>query len=160
MKVKKLLNEVSKFNIIITTGGASVGDEDHLINTLKNNGKIFFWRAAIKPGRPIAIGKIKKTYIVCLPGNPVSVQLLYVFVVKPLIYKLIGSIINNIKPEKIKTNFSMIKKTKRLEWLRVSKKLVKNKYVLSKHPKQGSGCLLYTSPSPRDRTRSRMPSSA
>ena len=44
---KKLLNEVSKFNIIITTGGASVGDEDHLINTLKNNGKIFFWRAAI-----------------------------------------------------------------------------------------------------------------
>ena len=138
---KKLLNEVSKFNIIITTGGASVGDEDHLINTLKNNGKIFFWRAAIKPGRPIAIGKIKKTYIVCLPGNPVSVQLLYVFVVKPLIYKLIGSIINNIKPEKIKTNFSMIKKTKRLEWLRVSKKLVKNKYVLSKHPKQGSGMI-------------------
>ncbi len=86
-------------------------------------------------------GKIKKTYIVCLPGNPVSVQLLYVFIVKPLIYKLIGSIINNIKPEKIKTNFSMIKKTKRLEWLRVSKKLVKNKYVLSKHPKQGSGMI-------------------
>ena len=138
---KKLLNESSKHNIIITTGGASVGDEDHLINTLKNNGKIFFWRAAIKPGRPIAIGKIKNTYIVCLPGNPVSVQLLYVFVVKPLIYKLIGSIINNIKPEKIKTNFSMIKKTKRLEWLRVSKKLINNKYVLSKHPKQGSGII-------------------
>ncbi len=89
--------------MIITTGGASVGDEDHLIDTLKNNGEIFFWRAAIKPGRPIAIGKIKKTYIVCLPGNPVSVQLLYAFVVKPLIYQLIGSLINNIKPEKITT---------------------------------------------------------
>ena len=76
-----------------------------------------------------------------LPGNPVSVQLLFAFVVKPLIYKLIGSMFNNIKPEKIKTNFSMIKKTKRLEWLRVSKKLVKNKYVLSKHPKQGSGMI-------------------
>ena len=138
---KKLLNESSKYNIIITTGGASVGDEDHLINTLKNSGEIFFWRAAIKPGRPIAIGKIKNTYIVCLPGNPVSVQLLFAFVVKPLIYKLIGSIINNIKPEKIKTNFSMIKKTKRLEWLRVSKKLINNKYVLSKHPKQGSGII-------------------
>ncbi len=138
---KKLLNESPKHNIIITTGGASVGDEDHLINTLKNSGEIFFWRAAIKPGRPIAIGKIKNTYIVCLPGNPVSVQLLFAFVVKPLIYKLIGSIINNIKPEKIKTNFSMIKKTKRLEWLRVSKKLINNKYVLSKHPKQGSGII-------------------
>ncbi|MDC0058008.1 molybdopterin molybdotransferase MoeA [Pelagibacteraceae bacterium] len=138
---KKLLNEVSKYNMIITTGGASVGDEDHLIDTLKNNGEIFFWRAAIKPGRPIAIGKIKKTYIVCLPGNPVSVQLLFVFVVKPLIYKLIGSLINNIKPERITTNFSMIKKTKRLEWLRVSKKLIKDKYVLLKHTKQGSGMI-------------------
>ena len=138
---KKLLNEVSKYNMIITTGGASVGDEDHLIDTLKNNGEVFFWRAAIKPGRPIAIGKIKKTYIVCLPGNPVSVQLLYAFVVKPLIYKLIGSLINNIKPEKVATNFSMIKKTRRLEWLRVSKKLIKDKYVLLKHPKQGSGMI-------------------
>ena len=141
-KIKKnLLKEVSKYNMIITTGGASVGDEDHLIDTLKNNGEIFFWRAAIKPGRPIAIGKIKKTYIVCLPGNPVSVQLLFVFVVKSLIYKLIGSLIINVQPEKIATNFSMIKKTKRLEWLRVSKKLIKNKYVLLKHPKQGSGMI-------------------
>ena len=141
-KIKKnLLKEVSKYNIIITTGGASVGDEDHLIDTLKNNGEIFFWRAAIKPGRPIAIGKIKKTYIVCLPGNPVSVQLLFVFVVKPLIYKLIGSLINNVQPEKIATNFSMIKKTKRLEWLRVSKKLIKDKYVLLKYSKQGSGMI-------------------
>ena len=138
---KNLLKEVSKYNIIITTGGASVGDEDHLIDTLKNNGEIFFWRAAIKPGRPIAIGKIKKTYIVCLPGNPVSVQLLFVFIVKPLIYKLIGSLIINVQPEKIATNFSMIKKTKRLEWLRVSKKLIKDKYVLLKHPKQGSGMI-------------------
>tara|TARA_Y200000002_G_scaffold30772_1_gene22782 strand:+ start:1088 stop:2305 length:1218 start_codon:yes stop_codon:yes gene_type:complete len=138
---KKLLNEVSKYNMIITTGGASVGDEDHLIDTLKNNGEVFFWRAAIKPGRPIAIGKIKKTYIVCLPGNPVSVQLLYAFVVKPLIFKLIGSLINNIKPEKVATNFSMIKKTRRLEWLRVSKKLIKDKYVLLKYPKQGSGMI-------------------
>ena len=103
--------------------------------------KFFFWRAAIKPGRPIAIGKIKKTYIVCLPGNPVSVQLLFVFVVKSLIYKLIGSLINNVQPEKIATNFSMIKKTKRLEWLRVSKKLIKDKYVLLKHQKQGSGMI-------------------
>ena len=137
----KLLSNISKFNLIITTGGASVGDEDHLVNTLKSNGKIFFWRAAIKPGRPIAVGIIKSTYIVCLPGNPVSVQLLYAFIVKPLILKLLGTPLLKISAEKLKTNFSMIKKTKRLEWLRVSKKLIKNEYVIVKHPKQGSGMI-------------------
>jgi len=136
-----LLNNISKFNIIITAGGASVGDEDHLVKTLESNGKLFFWRAAIKPGRPLAIGKIKNTYIVCLPGNPVSVQLLYAFVVKPLILKLLGAQLLKISSEKLKTNFAMIKKTKRLEWLRVSKKLIKNEYVIIKHPKQGSGMI-------------------
>jgi molybdopterin molybdotransferase len=142
VKIKtKILSQIRKYNLIITTGGASVGDEDHLIDTLKNNGKIFFWRAAIKPGRPIAIGKIKNTYIVCLPGNPVSVQLLFAFVVKPLILKLIGSTMLKITSEKIKTDFSMVKKTKRLEWLRVSKKLINNEYFISKYPKQGSGMI-------------------
>lgn len=76
-----------------------------------------------------------------MPGNPVSVHLLFAFVVKPLIYKLLGSLVTSIKPEKIAINFSMIKKTKRLEWLRVSKKLIKDKFVLLKHPKQGSGMI-------------------
>jgi len=136
-----LLKNISKFNIIITTGGASVGDEDHLVKALENNGKIFFWRAAIKPGRPIAVGMIQNTYIVCLPGNPVSVQLLYAFIVKPLILKLLGAPLLKISAEKLKTNFSMIKKTKRLEWLRVSKKFINNEYVIVKHPKQGSGMI-------------------
>ena len=141
-KIKyKLLKNISKFNMIITTGGASVGDEDHLVKNLERNGKIFFWRAAIKPGRPIAIGKIKNTYIVCLPGNPVSVQLLYAFIVKPLILKLLGASLLKVTSEKLKTNFSMIKKTKRLEWLRVSKKLIKKEYRIVKHPKQGSGMI-------------------
>lgn len=137
----KLLSHISKFNMIITTGGASVGDEDHLVKTLKRKGKIFFWKAAIKPGRPLAIGKIKSTYIVCLPGNPVSVQLLFAFIVKPLILKLLGAPLLQFSSEKLKTNFSMIKKTKRLEWLRVSKKLIKNEYVIVKNPKQGSGMI-------------------
>ena len=46
-----------------------------------------------------------------------------------------------MKPEKIKTNFSMNKKNKRLEWLRVSKKLINNEYYITKHPKQGSGMI-------------------
>ena len=54
-----LINASKNFNIIITAGGASVGDEDHLINALSSLGKIYFWRAAIKPGRPSSIWKNK-----------------------------------------------------------------------------------------------------
>ena len=74
---KKFLKNIDKYNIIITTGGASVGDEDHLINVIKELGNLYFWKTAIKPGRPLAFGKIKNTIIICLPGNPVSVHLLY-----------------------------------------------------------------------------------
>ena len=59
-----LLSASKKNNIIITAGGASVGDEDHLINALSSLGNIFFWRAAIKPGRPIAVGIINIFLIV------------------------------------------------------------------------------------------------
>ena len=52
-----------------------------------------------------------------------------------------GAPLKKISAEKLKTNFSMIKKTKRLEWLRVSKKFINNEYVIVKHPKQGSGMI-------------------
>ena len=116
---------VKKYNIIITTGGASVGDEDHLINALSSLGKIYFWRAAIKPGRPIAFGKINNCYVICLPGNPVSVQLLYAMLIKPLIEKLSGGNFKLPNSNKIATNFSMKKKTQRMEWLRIIKKTIK-----------------------------------
>ena len=75
--IKSFIKNCPKHDVIITTGGASVGEEDHLIEVIKKIGKIFFWKTAIKPGRPLAIGKIRNTIIICLPGNPVSVHLLY-----------------------------------------------------------------------------------
>ncbi len=123
----KIFYSSKKFNVIITAGGASVGDEDHVIKVLSELGKVYFWRAAIKPGRPIAVGKINNCYIICLPGNPVSVQLLYAF-------KLPSS-------SKIIVNFSMKKKTKRMEWLRVNKETINNKNIANKFPKQGSGMI-------------------
>ena len=136
-----LINASKKFNIIITAGGASVGDEDHLINALSSLGKIYFWRAAIKPGRPLAFGKIKNCYVVCLPGNPVSVQLLYAMLIKPLILKLCGSVLKLPTPSKIYSNFNMKKKTKRMEWLRVTKTTTNKKEFANKYPKQGSGMI-------------------
>ena len=138
---KKLKLFSKKYNLIITAGGASVGEEDHLIKVIKKIGKIIFWKAAIKPGRPIALGKINNCYIVCLPGNPVSVQLLFGFFIKPFIYYLSGSNFVLPEAEKIKVNFNMKKKTKRMEWLRVNKILKNSDFIAEKFPKQGSGMI-------------------
>ena len=139
--IKKLLNNINKFNIIITTGGASVGEEDHLINVLKKYGKVYFWKTAIKPGRPLAIGKINKTIIICLPGNPVSVHLLYGMIINPFIEYLCSGKLILPKGILAKTSFTMKKKNKRLEWLRVVVTNKKNELIVSKYHKQGSGMI-------------------
>ena len=61
---KNFLKNTKKYSVIISTGGASVGDEDHLVDVIKENGKLLFWKTAIKPGRPLAIGSIKNTYFI------------------------------------------------------------------------------------------------
>ena len=109
-----------KYNLIITSGGASVGEEDYLIKIIKKLGHIFFWKASIKPGRPLAIGKIKNTLIICLPGNPVSVHLLYAMIIKPFIEYLCSGNLILPRGEAAKSNFIMNKKNNRLEWLRVN----------------------------------------
>jgi molybdopterin molybdotransferase len=138
---KSLLQNVNKYDVIITTGGASVGEEDHLINIINRLGKVFFWKAAIKPGRPLAVGKIKNTIIICLPGNPVSVHLLYGMIVKPFVEYLCSG--KFLVPEGIlaKTDFMMRKKNKRLEWLRVNINKKKKDLIVSKYHKQGSGMI-------------------
>jgi len=138
---KTLLKSIKKYNVIITTGGASVGEEDYLIKTIIDLGKVYFWKTAIKPGRPLAVGKIKNTIIICLPGNPVSVHLLYGMIVRPFIEYLCSGKL--IVPEGIlaKTDFTMNKKNKRLEWLRVNINKKKKDLVVSKYHKQGSGMI-------------------
>ena len=119
-----------------------MGEEDHLVHVVNDKGKIFFWKTAIKPGRPLAIGKIEKTMIICLPGNPVSVHLLYGMIIKPFIEFLCGSTLRIPKCFKATVNFSMKKKTGRLEWLRVILDANNSeKIYVDKYPKQGSGMI-------------------
>ena len=143
---KEIINSfkknLKKYDVLITAGGASVGEEDHIIDILKSMGEIFFWKTAIKPGRPLAIGKIKKTIFICLPGNPVSVHLLYGMIVRPFLEFLSGSKFNLPKSFRVRVNFEMKKKTKRLEWLRVKIIYTKNNEIfVEKFPKQGSGMI-------------------
>ena len=136
-----ILKNINKYDVIITTGGASVGDEDHLIKIIKKLGKVFFFFFSIKTGRPLAIGKVKKTIIICLPGNPVSVHLLYGMIIKPFLEYLCGGKLKTPKSIKVKTNFVMKKKNKRLEWLRVTIKSKKNNLFVNRYAKQGSGMI-------------------
>ena len=138
---KSFLNVINKYHVIITTGGASVGEEDHLINTINKLGKLYFWKAAIKPGRPIAVGKIKKTIFICLPGNPVSVHLLYGMIIGPFIEYLCSGIFSEPKGIIVKTDFKMQKKNNRLEWLRVNINKNKKELLVKKYSKQGSGMI-------------------
>ena len=143
---EKILSLISKhvknYSVIITTGGASVGEEDHLIDIIKERGELLFWKTAIKPGRPLAVGKIDNTIIICLPGNPVSVYLLYGMLIKSFLERLCGSTMTMPTNYSATVNFSMRKKTERLEWLRVNidNKCSDNIFV-NKYPKQGSGMI-------------------
>ena len=139
---ESITRNIKNFDIIITTGGASVGDEDHLIKIIKKIGILKFWKVAIKPGRPLGFGFIKNKAIICLPGNPVSVFLLFAMLIRPFLYKLAGS--NWKEPKSIPgiIKFNMKKKTKRMEWLRVIIDNTKSdKLLLKKYDKQGSGII-------------------
>jgi molybdopterin molybdotransferase len=75
---------------IISTGGVSVGEEDHVRGAVEQLGSIDLWRLAIKPGKPFASGKVKKSIFFGLPGNPVSAFVTFVMLVRPSLLKLLG----------------------------------------------------------------------
>jgi len=90
----KRFNETAKFvDIIISTGGVSVGEADFTKAALQTSGEINFWKVAIKPGRPIAFGKINQSVFFGLPGNPVAVLVTFHLFVLPALEKMQG--INN-----------------------------------------------------------------
>jgi molybdopterin molybdotransferase len=72
-------------DIIITTGGVSAGEEDHVRSSLATLGEVNFWKIAIKPGKPFMFGRIGTTPVLGLPGNPVSSFITYVLLAKPFI---------------------------------------------------------------------------
>ncbi|RYD93294.1 MAG: molybdopterin molybdenumtransferase MoeA [Sphingobacteriales bacterium] len=75
----------SSVDIIITTGGVSAGEEDHVKTSLASLGQVSFWKIAIKPGKPFMFGRIGDTPVLGLPGNPVSSFITYILLAKPFI---------------------------------------------------------------------------
>lgn len=77
-------------DMIITSGGVSVGDADHVQDILKTKGEVNFWRVAMKPGKPLAVGKFNQAYFFGLPGNPVSALVTFYQFTQPALKKLMG----------------------------------------------------------------------
>jgi molybdopterin molybdotransferase len=113
------LNKASEtFDVLITSGGASAGDEDHLASILNSEGKVTEWRVAIKPGRPMAMGFWQDTPIFGLPGNPVAAATCALIFVRPALSKFSGG--NWIEPQAyyMPAAFEKTKKPGRREFLR------------------------------------------
>lgn len=84
-------NAAQQHDVIISTGGASVGDADFVKQTLEKCGQVNFWKLAIKPGKPLAFGKIDDCWFFGLPGNPVAVLVTFEKFVKPALEQLAGA---------------------------------------------------------------------
>jgi len=85
------LTAADQSDVIITSGGVSVGDADYVKETLEKLGQINFWKLAMKPGKPLAFGKVKEAIFLGLPGNPVSVMATYYQLGLPAIQHLSGN---------------------------------------------------------------------
>lgn len=128
-------------DVIISTGGVSVGEEDHLRAVLESHGKLDFWRLAIKPGKPFIFGEVEGLPFFGLPGNPSAVLVCYLMLVLPTLRRCCGQ--ENVLPQPVSlpVKFSIGKAGKRQEYLRVRCTPGHQSLVLEKHPNQSSGML-------------------
>ena len=108
-------------DLILTSGGVSVGEEDHIKPAVQALGQLNLWQIAIKPGKPFAYGKIDKAHFMGLPGNPVSSFVTFLLLVRPFIRKLQGRA--HKAPDCIASyaHFNWPKADKRREFLRVKR---------------------------------------
>lgn len=131
-----------KHDLIITSGGASTGSHDHVAAVLKDLGQVHAWRVAIKPGRPLAFGKLGEAFFLGLPGNPVAANVCSLMFGQPLIRALGGGGWQRPKSYLQKLGFDVKKKAGRREWLRVSQEAQSNGDILLKRSaSHGSGIL-------------------
>ncbi|MEZ2407637.1 molybdopterin molybdotransferase [Bosea sp. OAE752] len=129
-------------DLVITSGGVSVGEEDHVRAALATLGSLDFWQIAIKPGKPVAVGTIAETPFLGLPGNPVAVFVTFAFVARPMIARLAGTACDPLLRLPVRLGFSHRGKPGRREFLRVSVEPGADAVPLARrHPGEGAGSL-------------------
>ena len=141
--LKQAFENASTSDAIVTSGGVSVGEADYVKETLAETGKVYFWKVAVKPGRPLAFGRVGNAMYFGLPGNPVSVMVTFYILVKPALRAMMGE---TPQPEVLKIYARSLDKLRkrpgRVEFQRGVLNLNKNgEYTVSKTGAQGSGIL-------------------
>ncbi|ODS22801.1 molybdopterin molybdenumtransferase MoeA [Candidatus Endobugula sertula] len=135
------LQQAEKADCIISTGGVSVGNEDHIKKAVQQLGNIHFWRIAIKPGKPVAIGHINQTPFIGLPGNPAAVFTTFLLIAHPF---LLAQQHQEYRPPKTTTvvaAFNWQGNLKRQEYLRAK---LNAEGTMEIYPNQSSGILSST----------------
>ena len=117
--VAALGNASQAHDLILTSGGVSVGEEDHIKPAVQALGQLNLWQIAIKPGKPFAYGQVGNAHFIGLPGNPVSSFVTFLLLVRPFILKLQGA--HQLAPDSIaaRADFTCARPDKRQEFLRV-----------------------------------------
>ncbi|MEO0316406.1 MAG: hypothetical protein RL404_83 [Pseudomonadota bacterium] len=134
-------------DLIVTSGGVSVGEEDHVKPAVEAEGRLDLWQIAIKPGKPLAFGEVSRAeeassaFFLGLPGNPVSSFVTFLMFVRPFILALQGAKVHAPKRYPMRADFHWTKADRRNEFLRVK---LNDSHGLDLFPNQGSGVLTST----------------
>lgn len=128
-------------DLVITSGGVSVGEEDHVRAVLETSGELSLWRMAIKPGKPLAFGTIGGTPVLGLPGNPAAVLVTFLIVGMPFIRKSQGRVCPKLTGESLPVAFSVASPSIRREFVRARKSIQNSEVRVEAYPNQSSGVL-------------------
>jgi molybdopterin molybdotransferase len=140
-----MLEATDKADLVVTCGGVSVGEEDHVRIAIEQLGDLHLWRLAIKPGKPLAFGKINQTPFIGLPGNPVSVFATFMLFVSPVIKTLQGRYWQKPTAIPVTAGFDWPKPDSRREFLRARLEQDEDLALIARiYPNQDSGVLTST----------------
>ena len=139
--IEALRSASGSHDVVLTSGGVSVGEEDHVKPAVQQLGRLDLWQVAIKPGKPFACGRVGGAHFIGLPGNPVSSLITFLMLVRPFLLRLQG--VENVAPRSVaaSAHFDWPKPEKRREFLRVRHNGAGG---LDLFPHQGSGVLTST----------------
>src|SRR5262249_23269999 len=135
-------------DLVITSGGVSTGEADHVRDAVEKVGRLVFWRVAIKPGRPVAMGVVPGSAagdgaaFVGLPGNPVAGFVTFARVGRPLVLRLAGALPPPPVALPVRAAFSYRKKKGRREYVRVAlTRGADGAMAAEKYPREGAGVI-------------------
>lgn len=138
----RLAEAARDFDVVVTTGGASRGEEDHVVAALDALGKRHMWQLAIKPGRPMSFGQIGGCALVGLPGNPVAVFVCFLLYVWPMLRRMGGAKWPEPRRYTLPAMFTYRdRKVGRREFWRATLKETPEGLAVDKFPRDGSGLI-------------------